>query len=309
MVLPGARRAPQDGRGQPVRLDQRPQRRARDRPGAAGRRSRPACGAASGRPAAPARRGARRRHRRRGRRRPRRASVQLRDRLQPEVAQRAGGQGLRGVGHRVPARLGLREGDDLADVVLAGEDGHQPVEPDGEPGVGRGAVAEGAEQEPEAGRRLLLADPEHGEDPALDVGPVDTDAARSQLPAVEHQVVGLGPHRGRVGLEPVEVVGVGHGERVVGGHRVAGVVHAVEQREVDHPQVLVGALGDRAAPELDPEGAEHAAGQPVLVGHHQDQVAGAGAGGRHQARPLLVGQELGHRRVDVGRRRPRPRSP
>ena len=89
---------------------------------------------------------------------------------------------------------------------------------------------------------LLVVDAQHGEDPALDVRPVDPDAARAQLPPVEHQVVGLGPHRGRIGLEPVEVVGMGHGEGMVGGHRMAGLVHPVEQREVHHPQVAVRPL-------------------------------------------------------------------
>ena len=225
----------------------------------------------------------------------------------PRSASAAGRHRLRGAGHRVRARLGLREGDDLADAVLAGEDGHQPVDAHGEPGVGRRAVAEGPEQEPEAGLRLLVPDPEHGEHPALDVGAVDPDAARSQLPAVEHQVVGLGPHRGGVGLEPVEVLGVGHGERVVGGHRVARVVHAVEHREVHHPQVAVRALADRPAAELHPQLAEHGAGQPVLVGHHQDQVAGGGAGGRQQARPLRrrTGTGRGASRATGRRRRPR----
>ena len=126
------------------------------------------------------------------------------------------------------------------------------------------------------------------------------DAPRAQLPAVEDEVVGLTAHGGRVGREPVDVVGVGHGERVVGGDRVAVLVHTVEQREVDHPQVPVRALGHRAPAELEAQRPEHVAGQAVLVGHGQHQVTHTGAGGGHQAGLLLVGQELGHRRVDVG---------
>ncbi len=59
----------------------------------------------------------------------------------------------RGVGERVAARLRLREGDHLTDVLLAGEDRDEPVDADREPGVRRRAVAERLEQEAEAGAR------------------------------------------------------------------------------------------------------------------------------------------------------------
>ena len=45
---------------------------------------------------------------------------------------------------------------------------------------------------------------------ALQIGLVDPDRARAELPAVEHEVVGLRAHRHRVGLEQVDVVGVRH---------------------------------------------------------------------------------------------------
>ena len=50
---------------------------------------------------------------------------------------------------------------------------------------------------------------------------MDPDRARAELPAVEHEVVGLAAHGHRVGLEPVEVVGVRPGEGVVGRLRRA----------------------------------------------------------------------------------------
>ena len=109
----------------------------------------------------------------------------------PSSVSWAGSTGVGATGEGVGARLGLGEGDDLADVLLAGQQGDQPVDAEGEAGVGRGAVAEGVEQEPELGLRLLGGDAEQREDPLLDVGAVDPDAARAQLPAVEHQVVGL----------------------------------------------------------------------------------------------------------------------
>jgi hypothetical protein len=42
------------------------------------------------------------------------------------------GDALGRAGHQVGARLGLGKGDDLADVLLAREDRHQPVDAEGE---------------------------------------------------------------------------------------------------------------------------------------------------------------------------------
>ena len=78
----------------------------------------------------------------------------------PELAQRRRGERLGGTGHGVGARLGLREGDHLAEVLLPRQQRAQPVDADGEAAVGRRAVAEGAEQEPEAGLGLLGGDAE-----------------------------------------------------------------------------------------------------------------------------------------------------
>ena len=117
---------------------------------------------------------------------------------QAQVAQRPLGQRLGRAGHGVGPGLGLRIGDDLAEVVLARQDGHEPVDADGEPAVRGGAVAERAQQEPEAGLGLLGADAQGGEDAALDVLAVDTDRPRAELRAVEHEVIGLGAHPGGV---------------------------------------------------------------------------------------------------------------
>src|SRR3546814_9848152 len=63
-----------------------------------------------------------------------------REGAQAEVGQLLRVDGGGRAGHGVDARLGLREGDDLADVLLAGEDGHQAVDAEGEAAVGRRAV-------------------------------------------------------------------------------------------------------------------------------------------------------------------------
>ena len=100
-------------------------------------------------------------------------------------------------------RLGLREGDDLADVLLAGEDRHQPVDAEREAAVRRGAVLERVEEEAEPLLRLLVADAEQAEDARLQLGLVDPDRPGAELPPVEHQVVGLAAHLQRVGLQQV----------------------------------------------------------------------------------------------------------
>ena len=53
-------------------------------------------------------------------------------------------------------RLRLREGDHLADVLLAGEDRDQAVETEREPAVRRRAVLERVEEEAELAVGLLL---------------------------------------------------------------------------------------------------------------------------------------------------------
>ena len=69
---------------------------------------------------------------------------------------------------------------------------------------------------------------------------------------------------------------MGHGERVVGRDGPAGVVERLEQREVDHPQEVEAALGDRRPAQLEAQQAEHVAHRGPLVGHEQQQVAGLG---------------------------------
>src|SRR4051794_23525087 len=60
---------------------------------------------------------------------------------EPELLQLRGVDGGRRPRERVGARLRLRERDHLANVVLAREDGHEPVDAEREPCVRRRAVA------------------------------------------------------------------------------------------------------------------------------------------------------------------------
>ena len=80
-----------------------------------------------------------------------------------QLGELGGRERRRGAREQVGAGLGLGVRDDLADVLLAGQDRGQPVHPEREAGVRRRPVAEGAQQEPEAGLGLLGSDPERRE--------------------------------------------------------------------------------------------------------------------------------------------------
>ena len=166
--------------------------------------------------------------------------------------------------------------------------------------MGRRPVAEGVKQEPELGLRLLGTDPQDGEDPLLDLPPVDPHAARAQLPPVQDKVVGPGPDVEQVAtFQGVKVLLVRHGERMVGRNRVPRVVQALEQREVHHPQEVETALSDRRAAQLQADQTQDVADGAALVGHDEEQVADLGLQGGAQSIDLLVGQELSHWGIDA----------
>ena len=188
--------------------------------------------------------------------------------------------------------LGLRERDHLADVLLAGEHRDEPVDAEREPRVRRRTEAERVEQEAEALLRLLLVDAEEREHPPLDVGAVDPHASRAQLPPVEHEVVRLRAHRERIGLEPVEVVGVRHRERVVRGDRAAVGVEPFEEREVDEPHEPQRPFADRRPAEVETHLPEHRPRRRALPRRDQHEIAGTRAERVDDAELLGLGEEL-----------------
>src|SRR5205823_2558297 len=105
----------------------------------------------------------------------------------------------------------LRERDHVADVVEAGHERDHAVESERDPAVGRGAVAEGVEQEAEPLARLVGRYPERVEDALLNLAAVDTDRASPELPTVKHDVVRAAPPGRRISIEVTRR----RGERVV----------------------------------------------------------------------------------------------
>ncbi len=198
--------------------------------------------------------------------------------------------------HRIKAGLGLREGDDLADVVLTRQDRHQPVDSHGEPAVGRRAEGERREEEAKAAVSLGRGDPERGKDPLLQLGLVDPDRTRAQLPAVEDQVVGAAAHCQRLCFDLVDIIGMRAGERMMAGLGTSGLrVDPHEQREVDDPDIAEPALADSRAPEIVAQLAEHLAHRRPLVRDQQEKITGLTTGGLHDPGELDGGQELRHR--------------
>src|SRR3972149_1857944 len=135
--------------------------------------------------------------------------VQVLELLQSHLPRRAG--------ERVRGALGLGECDNLADVRLAGEHGHQAVYAGADARVGRSAVLERLQHVAEAPLRLLRPDSQHGEHLLLDLPPVCTYGAAEQLPAVAHQVVSVGAHAAGVAVHERDVLLPRRGERGVGG--------------------------------------------------------------------------------------------
>ncbi len=97
--------------------------------------------------------------------------------------------------------------------------------------------------------------PEQAEHLGLRLAIVDTNAAAAELPAVEDDVVGLGQHLARIGLEQVQILFARRGERVV--HRVPALLVGVpvEQREVGDPEQLPLAFRNQVLPSWPPAAA------------------------------------------------------
>ncbi len=99
------------------------------------------------------------------------------------------------LGQRVVAAAGLRERDDVADGLHAGQQRHHAVPAEGDAAVRRGAELEALQQEAELGLGVCLVQAHELEDPFLDVALVDTDGAAADFVAVADDVVGVGQRR------------------------------------------------------------------------------------------------------------------
>ena len=184
--------------------------------------------------------------------------------------------------------MGLGERDDLADVVLPGQERGHAIQAERDPPVRWNAVPERPQEEPELLLGLFGPDAEHLEHAPLEVRVVDPDAPAAELPAVQREVVGSGSSR--LGIE---VVRGRRRERVVRVRPRPALLAPFEQRPVRDPRERPGVGGD------EPHPFGHQPAQPVQghgrpggpVRHDQDEVAVAGLG-RGPDGPELVRRQV-----------------
>ena len=206
-----------------------------------------------------------------------------------------------GLGNKFLAQI--REVEAILHVVRCFEDDQVshvegPVDAGRDTAVGRRPILQSREKLVEPGPDLLGCIAQHLEDPLLKVPVVDPDAAAAQLQAIAHQVIAVRDDLARVGLDVLLIACLRHSEGVVHGVPAPFFLARLEQGEVDDPQEVQAALRDRGSTQVVAHQAQDVAGLAPLVGHEEKQVADLGFHGRPERRLLLVGQELGDRRVE-----------
>ena len=135
---------------------------------------------------------------------------------------------------------------------------------------------------------------------------MDTERTAAHLDAVAHKVVGHGAHLLGMLVEQRQVVGVGHGERMVRGHEALLLVAPLEEGEVDYPQTLEHILvtQPQAVAHLQAERAElHTGLVGIVAGEDEHEIAVFGSHGlfdfgQHLGRIELVDGAL-HRAVGL----------
>ena len=98
----------------------------------------------------------------------------------------------RSVDHHVTALVVLREGDEVTDGLLAGEQCADTVETKCQTSVRRSTVLEGVDDESELIFSLLRTDAQNLEHSLLNLRIMDSDGTATEFCAVQHEVVGIG---------------------------------------------------------------------------------------------------------------------
>src|SRR5439155_6633274 len=203
------------------------------------------------------------------------------------------------LGEWVRAARRLREGDDLADVRLAGEERNETFDAEGEATVRRCTHLQRLQEPPEFRLSLLVGHAHRAEDPLLDLLAMDPDRARAELPAVPDQVVVLAQGGAGIGVDQVLVPLEWAREGVVYEHPVTRVLVLQEEREIEDPEELVARVVDQAEllRQLGAKSAQHPLDHCGLV--RREQHGRAWWGG--ECCELLRGEKLGDRRSQLPR--------
>src|SRR5208282_1639589 len=102
--------------------------------------------------------------------------------------------------------------------------------------VRRRPVCQRVKEKPEPLPRLLIRQPERLEHFRLNILPVNSNAARAKLVAIQHQVVALRPALPRRGLELVDIFLENSRERMLRAYPRLLVLAPFEQREARDPR-------------------------------------------------------------------------
>src|SRR3972149_1135149 len=205
----------------------------------------------------------------------------------------------RGTRHEALGPLRLREGDHLADRVGPRQQHDEAVEPEGDSPMGGGAKFEGLQEEPEPLPRLLRAEPEGIEHLLLSLPVVVSDAAATQLVAIDHEVVRLGPHRLGGALEQREILVHGGGEGGGDRYEPLFLLAILQEGKIGDPDRTDKGLVYQAQldPQLHPQAAEGLRHHGRVVADREDKVARHKLETPDQPFEGLRTKELGHRRL------------
>ena len=213
------------------------------------------------------------------------------------------GDGRRGVHHQILGALVHREGDHLANVLRVGEQHDHAVHARRDAAVRRRAVLERAGERREAVENDVRA--VAGDLERLDhhVETVVADRAGGELHAVADHVVLVRQHVERILRRQRLHAALRHRERVVGEDDRAGLLVALEHREVHDPAEAEDVLLDdiQVAAELETDVAGHLGRRARLVAQEEHHVAIDHAGARGERRELLGRHELRDRPLDLVR--------
>ena len=138
----------------------------------------------------------------------------------------------------------------------------------------RCAVFVGFHKEAELGFDFLVRELEGAEHLLLQLGVGDTHGAAGKLDAVEREVERLRDDLGRVSVEILDALLLGHGERVVHREPLARLLVLLEEREIHDPEEAE-LVGDdiQALRDFQTKCAEGGENGAVLVGDDQNYVA------------------------------------
>ncbi len=166
--------------------------------------------------------------------------------------------------------------------------------------MGRSAVLKGIHQKSELFLCPFFGEAQHGEHLLLQGAVVDTDRPATNFHAVDHHVIGIGPHCPRIRIEQGDILRFGRGERVMFREVAVQFLVLLQEGEVHHPEafVVVFVSQSEARSHLQAQFGELFLCFLRLPRQHQDQVSRFGVA---LFGPLFQGLfvvELIHRRLE-----------